>query len=206
MSGHIEVNPILVDATEYFRKFDPVRYRNVRREVLSYCRLLSALGLDDSGVERRYRIGPVLRYLAPKIALAAAGFPLFLWGVIGNFLPYKMPAWICRLVNLELVEVATVKFISGLVSFPAFYVMQTWLVTNWFEVQTALVYFISLPLTGLFALIYTEALTGFAEEARIFSLHLLRRDLMERLQKRRDRIVAELERGRDEYLASQEIP
>ncbi len=204
MSGQIEVNPVLVEATEFFRQADPGRYLKVRREVLSYCGLVSALGVADAELNRRYRIGPVLRYLAPRILFAAAGLPVFLWGAVGNFLPYKIPGWISRLLTLELVEVATVKFTTGLLTFPFFYALQTWLVSLWLGMGTALVYLFSLPLTGLVALFYGEVLTGFAEEGRVFLLHLLRRDLMERLQKRRDHIVAKLERAREDYLARQE--
>jgi hypothetical protein len=141
-----------------------------------------------------------LRYLAPRIAFAAAGVPVFLWGAINNYLPYKIPAWISRLVTRELVEVATVKFMTGLVSFPLFYGLQTWLVGKWLGTGTALAYFLLLALTGLFALFYVEILTGFAEDVRVFFLHLLKGDLMERLQKRRNRIVRELERASEEYL------
>lgn len=204
MSGQIEVNQALVDANDYFREIDPGRYRKVRREVLSYCGLVSALGVTDSDLNRRYRIGPVMRYLAPRLLFAGAGLPVFLWGVVGNFLPYKIPAWISRLLRLEIVEVATVKFMAGLVSFPFLYVMQTWLMSFWLDAGMAIVYLISLPLTGLFALWYSEYLTGFTEESRVFFLHLLRRDLMERLEKRRIHILAELDRGREDYLAWQE--
>jgi 1-acyl-sn-glycerol-3-phosphate acyltransferase len=204
ISGNVEVNPTLVKAVEYFRDADPSRYRRVRRDVLSYCDFLSALGVSDSEVGRRYRMGPVLRYLAPRIAFAAAGAPVFLWGAINNYLPYKIPAWISRLVTRELVEVATVKFMSGLVSFPVFYALQTWLVGKWLGMGTALAYFFLLPAAGLFALFYAETLTGFAEDVRVFFLHLLKRDLIERLQKRRNRIVRELERAGEEYSRTKE--
>ena len=76
----------------------------------------------------------------------------------------------------------------------------------WLETGTALVYLVSLPLTGLFALWYGEVLIGFAEEARLFFLHLLRQDLMERLEKRRTHILGELDRGREDYLVWLEEP
>jgi hypothetical protein len=112
-----------------------------------------------------------------------------------------MPAWVSRLLAREVVEVATIKFVTGLVSFPFFYALQTWLVRHWMGSWIALAYFLLLPVTGLFALFYAEDLAGFTEEIRVFLLHLLRGDRMDRLQKRRDRIIRELERGRDEYLS-----
>ena len=204
MRGYIEVTPVLVKAIEYFRDIDPAHYRQVRQEVLRYCGLLSALGLDHAKLRRRYRTGAVLRYLTPRLIFAVAGTPVFLWGAINNFLPYKIPAWLSHLVARDVVELATVKFASGLVSFPLFYLLQTGLVGYWMGGWAALGYLATLPISGLFALRFTEVMTGFAEEVRVFFLHLRRGNLLERLQKRRIRIVNELKRDREEYLVARE--
>jgi 1-acyl-sn-glycerol-3-phosphate acyltransferase len=205
MAETLEVNPALVEANDYFRTRDPARYERVRREVLRYCRLTSALGLSGTELDRSYRLGPVLRYLMPRLALAIAGFPSFLWGAVHNFLPYKLPAWVARFAAKEQVEEATIKFVSGLVSFPLFYGLQSSVVGFWAGAWAGLLYLISLPATGLFALFYLERLTGFAEEIRLFFLHLFRRELMERLESHRDRIVQELEQGRKDYEAHRQV-
>ncbi len=204
MRDHIEVTPVLVEAIDYFRDVDPAHYHRVRQEVLRYCGLLSALGLDHGKLRRRYRSGAVLRYLMPRLLLAVAGAPVFLWGALNNFLPYKVPAWTARSVAQEEVELATIKFASGVVSFPLFYLLQTGLVGYWLGGWIALAYLATLPISGLFALGFMEVMTGFAEEVRIFFLHLRRGNLMERLQRRRIRILNELKRDREAYLVARE--
>ncbi len=201
MSNTLDVNPLLVEANDYFRSADPPRYERVRRGVLHYCRITTALGVSGTELDRRYRLGPVLRYLMPRLVLAIAGFPLFIWGAVHNFIPYKLPAWVARFAAKEDVEKATVKFVSGLMSFPLFYGLQSAIVGHWVGTWAGVLYFVSLPVTGLFALSYMERFSGFAEEIHIFFLHLTRRNLMERLGSRRDRILRELERGREEYEA-----
>jgi hypothetical protein len=122
-----------------------------------------------------------------------------LFGAINNFIPYKSPLWLSRLLTRDMVEVATIKFLSGLVSFPLFYFGQTWLVAKVLGAATAWIYFGLLPVTGLFALAYMEGLEGFAEEIRVFFLHLSRRDFMGKLKTRREHILQELDLCRQQY-------
>ena len=199
MSSRLDVDQELVKAMKYFSVHDPAHYRRVREDVLRYVRLLDAFGLEHSQVKRRYRIGPVLRYMGPRVVLGGVGLPVFLYGAINNFLPYRTPGWLSRLVNKRPVEIATVKFVGGLLSFPVFYALQTWAVAHWAGLGPASIYLVSLPATGLLALCYQEAMGGFFEEVRLFFLHLVRRDEMSRLQKRREAITCELELYRQEF-------
>jgi 1-acyl-sn-glycerol-3-phosphate acyltransferase len=201
MSSRLEVDQELVKAMKHFSVNDPVRYSRLRREVLRYSGLLDALDLEHSQLKRRYRLGTVLRYMGPRLVLGGLGLPVFLYGAVNNFLPYRTPGWLSRLVARHPVEVATIKFVSGLLSFPVFYSLQTWAVGHSAGLGLAIIYLISLPLTGLFALGYQERLSGFFEEVRLFLLHLLRRDEMSRLKKRREAITRELEICREEYLS-----
>jgi hypothetical protein len=195
----LEVDQALIKAVEYFRHREPARYNKLRREILSYTRLLASLGVEHDQISRTYRIPSVIRYLAPRTAFAVFGFPLFGFGAINNFIPYKLPLWISRLLTRDIVEVATIKFLSGLVSFPLFYFGQTWLVAKVLGATPAWIYFGLLPVTGLFALAYMEGLEGFAEEIRVFFLHLTRRDFMGKLETRRERILQELDLCRRQY-------
>jgi glycerol-3-phosphate O-acyltransferase/dihydroxyacetone phosphate acyltransferase len=195
----LDADRTLIQAVEYFRHREPARYKKLRREILSYTRLLGSLGLQHDQLVRRYRIASVIRYLAPRTALAALGFPLFLFGAINNFIPYKLPLWLSRLLTRDIVEVATIKFLSGLVSFPLFYLGQTWLVARFLGPLAAWIYLGLLPVTGSMALAYLEALEDFAEEIRVFFLQVTRRDFMGKLRTRRERILHELELCRQQY-------
>ncbi len=200
ISSRLEVDQELFKAIKHFSVHDPAHYRRSREDVLRYVRLLDAFGLEHSQVKRRYPLGPVLRYMLPRVVVASLGLPIFLYGAINNFLPYKTPGWLSRLVAQHPVEIATVKFVAGLLSFPLFYTLQTWAVGHWAEVGTAIIYLVSLPMTGLLALDYQERMSGFFEEVRLFFVHLFRRDEISRLQQRRESIKRELKLYREEYL------
>jgi hypothetical protein len=199
LQERLEVDQALIKAVDYFRHRDPARYKKLRREILSYTRLLTSLGVEHDQISRSYRIPSVIQYLAPRMVFAILGFPLFLFGAVNNFIPYKLPLWMSRFLTRDIVEVATTKFLTGLVSFPLFYFGQTWLVAELFGAAAAWVYFGLLPVTGLFALAYMEGLEGFAEEIRVFFLHFTRRDFMGKLETRRERILKELALCREEF-------
>ncbi len=199
VSSRLEVDQELVKAVKYFSVHDPAHYRRVREDVLRYVRLLDAFGLEHSQVKRRYRIGPVLRYMGPRVVLGGVGLPVFLYGAINNFLPYRTPGWLCRLVTKHPVEIATVKFVAGHLSFPLFYALQTWAVSHWAGLGPAIIYLVSLPATGLLALGYQEKMSGFFDEVRLFFVQLLRRDEINRLEERREAITRKLELYRQEF-------
>ena len=201
MSSRLDVDQELVKAMKHFSVHDPAHYRRVREDVLRYVRLLNAFGLEHSQVKRRYRIGPVLRYMAPRLVVGGLGLPVFLYGAINNFLPYRTPGWLSRLLTKHPVEIATVKFVAGLLSFPLFYALQTWAVGHWAGLGPAIIYLVSLPVAGLLALGYQERMSGFFEEVQIFFVHLFRRDEISQLRKRREAITRELKLYREEYLS-----
>jgi len=201
VARRLEVDQVLVDAVKYFQQNDPARYRRLRSEVLPYGRLLDALGLEHGQLGRTYRLGAVLRYLAPRVALAIAGLPVFLFGALNNLLPYKIPAWTARALTRDVVEVATIKLLTGMVTFPVFYALQTWLVARSVGFRLAVLYFLALPTSGLLALRHQEALRGLTEEVRVFLLHLLRKNQMGRLARLGRPIGEELARCREEFLS-----
>ncbi len=193
-SDRLLVDQTLLDAIAEFRDRHPLEYRRLRRQVLGYGRVLEVLGLSHGEIERSYRPGPVFRYLVPRVVLAAAGLPFFLAGALFHYLPYKIPALLARLLAAEPVARATVKLLSGLVSFPLFYTLAV-------LASGRLLPLVLLPPLGLFALIYSEAISQLFREVRIFLWHNRPDARRERLKRWRERLALELELRRREYEA-----
>jgi hypothetical protein len=112
-----------------------------------------------------------------------------------HYLPYKIPAFVSRALATETVERATVKLLTGLVTFPLFWAIAV-LVTG--EPRLLAV----LPLLGVFSLIYAEAASDLVREVRIFLWHQRPDQRRERLELWREELVAELESRRREYEAA----
>jgi 1-acyl-sn-glycerol-3-phosphate acyltransferase len=193
-SDRLLVDRTLVEAIADFRDRRPIEYARLRRQVLGYGRVLDLLGLSHGEIDRTYRLGPIVRYLAPRALLAALGLPFFVAGSLFHYVPYKIPALLARFRATEPVERATVKLLTGLVTFPLFYLLAVLL-------SGQLLLLVLLPPLGIFSLLYAEAISELLREIRIFLWHHRPDDRRERLKLWRESLASELETRRREYEA-----
>lgn len=193
-TDRLVVDRTLVDAITNFRDRHPIEYARLRRRVLGYGRVLDVLGVSHGEIDRTYRLRPIVRYLAPRALLAAAGLPLFAAGALFHYLPYKIPALVAHWLAQEPVERATVKLLSGLVTFPLFYTLAVL-----FSGRPLLLAL--MPSLGLFSLFYAEAVSELFREVRTFFWHLRPDDRRERLKLWREELASELETRRLQYEA-----
>jgi 1-acyl-sn-glycerol-3-phosphate acyltransferase len=194
ISERLLVDRTLLDAVADYRDRHPLEYRRLRRRLLAYGRALDLLGLGHGEIDRTYRVWPVLRYLAPRLALAAAGLPFFIAGALLHYIPYKIPALLARLIAQEPVERATLKLLGGLVTFPLFYALAVFATGR-------LATLALLPLLGLFALFYFEQVKELLREVRLFLWRHSLDDRRRRLEQWRSDLVVELDARRREYQA-----
>ena len=84
-------------------------------------------------------------------------FPVFLHGLVHNFLPAFLPVGLARRLKLEVEYNATIKILAGLITFPLFYYLQTKLIYWLYDGQTALIYLLTLLPFGFFFLGFLSA-------------------------------------------------
>jgi hypothetical protein len=117
-----------------------------------YTQYLNTLAIRDHTV-KNFRASSASLYAQGAALLA--GFPIFVYGAINNLINYKVP----EILTLKVVKhpkfKATVTFVLGMFITPLCYIIQplivAWLSGSWL---IALVYLISLPITGIFAFSY----------------------------------------------------
>ena len=135
----------LLERLKKWRESSPKEYEDFSGQVEAYFS-----GLDYSKMDDRIIADgdAAFRRLALYILPVILGIPLFLYGWINNALPYHLPKWINERLDLYVGYAATVKAIAGLISFPFFYAIQTWLVAYFWNIDIALIYLASLPITA----------------------------------------------------------
>jgi glycerol-3-phosphate O-acyltransferase / dihydroxyacetone phosphate acyltransferase len=205
ISERLEVDRALVGAVSDYRDRSPLDYSRLRREILAYGRALEVLEVTHGDLDRIYRVGPVVRYLFPRLVLAVLGLVPFLVGAVLHYLPYTIPRWVAETRATEPVESATLKLFSGLVTFPFAYGLMGWAAAHFFGGTAALLVLGLLPILGLFALAYLERTSELLRETRIFFLHLAPGERVKRLRAWRERLVRELETRREEYTRLQAV-
>ncbi|MEZ4777506.1 MAG: 1-acyl-sn-glycerol-3-phosphate acyltransferase [Bacteroidia bacterium] len=98
-----------------------------------------------------YNLAGLLLYALSLILL----FPIYLWGLINNYIPYKIPDYLALKLFRDDHFHSSIRAAVALIMFPFFYSLQTaivWALTDW---KWAAAYLIALPLTGNFAYTYS---------------------------------------------------
>ncbi|MCB9080810.1 MAG: 1-acyl-sn-glycerol-3-phosphate acyltransferase [Lewinellaceae bacterium] len=75
--------------------------------------------------------------------------PVYGFAWLNNWLPLNIPRWLVTRLNLYVGYDATVKLVGGLVTFPLFYSLQTWLLSLILPQPWPLLYALSLPLGAI---------------------------------------------------------
>lgn len=114
--------------------------------VHDYFDRLNATGLSDRDIAR-----PGNCHLLRRSVLALLSLPFFAYGWINNLLPAFIPAWMVRKLKLAVEYDATVKILTGLVTFPFFFFLQYKVVSWLLPWPYPLLYLLSLVPMGLWA-------------------------------------------------------
>ncbi len=90
-------------------------------------------------------------------------FPFYLIGIITNYLPYKIPDWLFRLIKPEIEYRASILMLAGMIVFPVFYMIDVILFREFIsnELIWTLFFIISLPFLGFITLFYWKIINRF---------------------------------------------
>lgn len=150
----MKITELVKEKVNYYIQNDPERVDKVSQMLENHSQLLRELKLDGEvvdilGEKKRFSLDDMMYYLT--------GFPIFLYGFINNFLPYKLPGIITRKINARHDFTGAILMSLGTFLFLFFYAVQTFLVA-YFTGNLILTfsYFLLLPVTGLMSFYYYE--------------------------------------------------
>lgn len=189
------------DSVRYFMERDPGRVENLRNNIDSYLSALDSVSLNDKLIQGVGKSSPILGALGSLLYLIL-GLPVFIYGFLNNFLPFRIPFWSIKLFSKRIEFHGPIAFMMGTFTFLIFYSVQIWLMNKYIsDWRIVLAYAISLPITGLFAFYYFKKYRTTRGNWKIFSLFYKRTTLITSLISKRQEIINELESARKEYVA-----
>lgn len=196
LHDNFQLSRTLFQALAWIEQHFPERLAAARVQFDEYQRSLQRHRLSDAALDdqRRGTIGGLLNLLL--------GAPLWLYGVVNNYLPYILPSLVARRATKEAEFVAPIMLVVGMLTFPLAYVLQTIAVHHWLTHNgwlTAL-YALSLPVSGFYALGYWESLAGRLRRLRAANLFRRQPAVGRELLRQRAAVVALLEEARSAYL------
>lgn len=202
---NFELSRNLSEAIIYFEKHDPARLREVREKLSEYMRELRAMRLTDESLESGKKGERWARGAKTALRLAL-GFPVYVYGVVNNYLPYRIPSLVAQRATKEVEFVAPILMVTGMVTFSLAYAAQIALVQHFVQDwRLTTLYGLSLPITGFYALYYWNNLQDRRQRLRVLRLFRQQRPAVEKLLRQRASIMRLLANARAAYLAGNEI-
>jgi 1-acyl-sn-glycerol-3-phosphate acyltransferase len=197
----VRLSRSIADAAAYFETHAPERVTELRDHIGHYRAMLAAYQVRDQAVRERMEPPPARQRLN-RGWKAAVGLPVFGYGVVTSGLPYLVPRWIARRTATKETNYATTRLLASVVAFPFFWGAETWLVWRLAGALWAAAFFLSLPVSSILAYHYLRGLGRLRAQARLGVVALTRRQAATRLLAERRRLIALLERAKNDYLAA----
>jgi len=178
-----------------------MRVEKFKNEINTYLYDLERLSLNDELIRGFGRSRPFFAAIKSLVYLFL-GFPFFVFGFINNFLPFKIPRWVAKVISRRAEFFGAIAISMGTLAFLIFYTLQIWLITQFFnDWRIVLLYAVLMPVSGLFAFYYYKRFTTIRGNWKIFSLLYRKTKLIASLISRRETIIKALEKGKDDFLA-----
>jgi hypothetical protein len=192
---NFELSRTLLDAVAWFEQHDTGRLSALRAALGRYLASLQAHKLEDDDLDQTQRPGS---RLADFLNLVL-GLPVWLYGLLTNYIPYKIPAQVARRATKETEFIAAILLGVGIVTFPLAYAIEAALVQHWLTHDWRLtsLFVLSLPLAGFYALGYWQTLSARLRRLRVRWLPAATRA---DLRAQRATVLGLLDEARAEYL------
>jgi 1-acyl-sn-glycerol-3-phosphate acyltransferase len=196
---------LIADCVNYYAKHDPDRVRAIGSQVHRYYRVARRMRLN-SELLRQHPSRRVTWFTSARMAVKGiVGLPIAFYGVINNYIPYRL-AKLAGMRNPsyrdhgDKTKISIYSLLAGAVAFLVFYPIQGFLVWFFFGNPAAIIYLLSLPPSGFFALRYSERLKVYRRDLFYARLYARNRRLISVLKMRRDEVQATLDAVRIRYL------
>ncbi len=199
---NFQLSRTLLKAVRFFEEHDADRLGEAQEKLRAYHQQLHQLRLTDEALEARPGGGSrAVRAFGASLRLLA-GAPFYLYGALNNYLPYIIPSMVAKRATQDAEFVAPIMLVTGMLTFTLAYVGQTALVYHLTQSRGwALLYLLSLPLSGFYALSYWGNLAGRLRRLRALRLFRQQRPRMEQLLRQRTELLHLLREARETYLA-----
>lgn len=197
-----ELTREIANAIQYFKVTLPNKYEHIKSKI-DRCNQL----LDEFKTTARHT-APIQNKRKEFLILLSgtlyiiAGFPLYLYGLIQNLLPFRLPYWLAKKFTREQEYYAPIMMSLGILIFPLYYLLSYLLLGKNLALDPILllVYLVSMPISGYYVLHYYSFFQAGLTFLKIHNLISPQKDLREELEQLKNSIFDELDEARSIYL------
>ena len=190
----------IVKAVEHYARVDPSMLKEFGDKMTDYIKDLESVQLRDTQI----RSTSISLNVLGRILYFLLGFPFFLFGFLSNYIPFKLSGFISDNLKIREDFVGAIKLAVGLLVFLISYLVESILVASLFGNLWAVLFFISLYPAGFFTIDYIKTYYKLRGAIHYLSLFMRKSDMVARLKTRRQELIDELEKRKEDYLKMQE--
>jgi len=189
----------LINAVEWFYQNYPEKVLTFKEDLDHYLRNLNRLHVKDEFLQPRGNPSPLAHRIRMALVLLA-GFPIFVFGLINNYIPHKIPRWYTQTKGVEKSMYATTKMVIGIGSFLLYYALiltvVSFLSPSW--VYTV-IYAIAIPPSGNYVLRYIRLVDTYRQHLTFLSIFYRKKYLLFKLIEERNRLISDLNKYKEDY-------
>jgi 1-acyl-sn-glycerol-3-phosphate acyltransferase len=191
----------IVECVEYYYEHDPQKVSDLREKITAYKRKLNRLHLKDAMLKEPQSFWQTLQSSMKTFAQALLGLPLAIYGIVNNSIPYFIAEYIAKKFIDDRPKILSALLIGGGMAFIIFYSLQVFLVWYFWGPLWSTIYFVSLPISGLFALTYLKDIREEQERISFSFFIFTNRQLFTKMRRERRKLITELNNVKDEYIS-----
>jgi 1-acyl-sn-glycerol-3-phosphate acyltransferase len=190
----------IAQSVDYFKEHSPEYVMKMQKKISEYFRSLERLGLNDQ-LLMTSKNKSLMGRVAQAILVMILGFPVYIYGIINNYLPFEIPSSIAEKAVSQREFKGPVAMVCGTFTFLIFYGIQIFLVQHYLHhLYITLLYTITLPLSGIFSYWYFHKVKYYFSKWYMIRIFYLKSSLIASLIRQRDELIKEFEKAREEFL------
>ena len=199
-SDDFKISKGIISALEWFSINRPKWTLEMKKSILQYINMLDRLNIRDEFLSTGQSKVTFFRRVQSWLFLII-GFPIFVYGVLINYLPYKisghLAVWI---VKGHVADISSKKMIIGLGLFLLWYSLLLILFHSiGFDWIWTLLFFVTFIPSGNFSLYYFRKAKNYQQHIRFLTIFYQKRILLYELIEKRLNIINELNKAKDDY-------
>ncbi|MEP2026815.1 MAG: 1-acyl-sn-glycerol-3-phosphate acyltransferase [Reichenbachiella sp.] len=197
-----ELTKEIANAIQYFKVSFPNKFETIKTKIDRCSQLLDEFQTTAKHTKPlRSKLQKFSILISGTIYLIA-GFPLYLYGLIQNLLPFRAPYWLAKKFTKEVEYYAPIMMSLGIIIFPAYYALSFIVFDAKLSSDPLILslYFASLPLSGYYVLHYYNFFRSGVSFLKIHNFINTKKDLLKELEQLKISIFEELDEARMIYL------
>ena len=180
----------IVKFVEHSAKHEPDVLKTFDLKISTYFEDLKRSKLTD----KQLRTSSIRFYMLRRLVYFLIGFPFFLFGLITNFIPFKLTGFICRKIKTREDFVGAFTLAVGLFLFLIIYGIESYVVASYTSNLIGMLFLLLLYPMGLFTINYFVTYYKLRGTFNYLMLFMRKSDLTVQLKTKRQELIDELER------------